>query len=159
MGLMFGDAWQRGCLMSPTEHFYRAARYGFIAFLAAGALVAVVFFTRGPDGQVHLVAWASLLRDGGLSSGVAHFLLWTVAMVFMGCCGGGTAWAFCHCIPARCPRCGGAAYWRAAGSWAYRCRECKYLDETGLPLTYTCTVNGNQVCTLTCIKPKSRSSK
>ena len=121
-----------GCMMSPTEHFYRAARYGFIAFLAAGALVAVVFFTRGPDGQVRLVAWASLLRDGGLSTGVAHFLLWTVAMVFMGCCGGGTAWAFCHCVPARCPRCGGPAYWQTVGSWAYRCRECNYLDETGL---------------------------
>src|SRR5262249_24205131 len=76
-----------GGLMSPTEPFYRGARFGVIGFLAAGALVAVVFFTRGPDGQVHLVAWASLLRDGGLSSGVAHFLLWAVAMVFMGCCG------------------------------------------------------------------------
>jgi len=65
--------------MSPTEHFYRAARYGFIAFLAAGTLVAVVFFTRGPDGQVHLVAWASLLREAGISAGVAHFLLWSVA--------------------------------------------------------------------------------
>ena len=106
-----------GCMMSPTEHFYRAARYGFIAFLAAGALVAVVFFTRRPDGRVHLVAWASLLRDGGLSTGVAHFLLWTVAMVFMGFCGGGTAWAFCHCVPARCPRCGGPAYWQTVGSW------------------------------------------
>ena len=121
-----------GCLMSPTEHFYRAARYGFIAFLAAGALVAVVFFTRRPDGRVHLVAWASLLREAGLSAGVAHFLLWTVAMVFMGCCGGGMAWAFCRCVPARCPRCGGAAYWQAVGSWAYRCRDCGHLHETGL---------------------------
>ena len=120
------------CLMSPTEHFYRAARYGFIAFLAAGALVAGAFFTRGPDRQFHLVGWASLLEDAGLSAGVAHCLLWAVAMVFMGFCGGGTAWAFCRYVPARCSRCGGAAYWQTVGSWAYRCRECKHLHETSL---------------------------
>ena len=118
--------------MSPTEHYYRASRYAFIAFLAAGALVGAVFFTRGPDGQVHLVEWATLLRDIGLSTAVAHFFLWAVAIVFMGCCGGVTAWAFCRCVPALCPRCGGAAYWRAEGIWAYRCRGCGHLHETGL---------------------------
>src|SRR5262249_61611664 len=99
----------RGWQMSPTEHYYRASRYAFVASLAAGALVAVIFFTRGPDGQVHLVGWATLLRDAGLSAGVAHFLLWAVAIVFVGCCGGGTALAFCRCVPARGPRCGGVA--------------------------------------------------
>jgi len=118
--------------MSPTEHYYRTSHYAFLAFLAAGALVGVVFFTHGSDGQVHLVGWAMLLRDAGLSAGVAHFLLWAVAIVFMGCCGGGTAWAYCRHVPARCPRCGGAAYWQAVGAWAYRCRECGHLHETGL---------------------------
>jgi hypothetical protein len=118
--------------MSPTEHYYRASRYAVIAFLAAGALVAVVFYTPGPEGQARLVGWASLLRDAGLAGGVAHFLLWAVAILFMGCCAAGTAWAFCHWVPARCPRCGGAAYWRAEGTWAYRCRECGHFHETGL---------------------------
>ena len=118
--------------MSPMEHYYRVGRYSLMAFLAAGALVAVVFLSRGPEGKVHLDGWAALLRDAGLSAGVAHFLLWAVAMVFMGCCAGGTAWAFCRCVPARCPRCGGAAYWQAVGSWAYRCRDCGHLHETGL---------------------------
>jgi hypothetical protein len=117
--------------MSPTEHYHRASRYAFISFLTAGALVAVIFLTRGPDGQVHLAGWAMLLQDGGLSLGVAHFLIWVVAIVFMGCCGGATAWVFCRCVPARCPRCGGAAYWRAEGTWAYRCRACRHLHETG----------------------------
>ena len=76
--------------MSPMEHYYRVGRYSLMAFLAAGALVAVVFLSRGPEGKVHLDGWAALLRDAGLSTGVAHFLLWAVAMVFMGCCAGGT---------------------------------------------------------------------
>src|SRR5262249_22161139 len=118
--------------MSPTEHYSRASRYAFLAFLVGAALVALVFFTRGPDGQVHLVEWAALLQHIGLSEGVAHFLLWAVAIVFMGCCGGGTAWVFCRFVPARCPRCGGAAYWRAEGTWAYRCSSCADLHETGL---------------------------
>ncbi|HKA06441.1 MAG TPA: hypothetical protein VKD71_04235 [Gemmataceae bacterium] len=118
--------------MSPTEHYYRACRYASIAFLAGAALVALVFFTRGPDGQFHLVEWATFLQHIGLSAGIADFLLWAVAIVFVGCCGGGTAWAFCRCVPARCPRCGGAAYWQAEGTWAYRCSVCAYLHETGL---------------------------
>jgi hypothetical protein len=118
--------------MSPTEHYFRANRYAFLAFLAAGALVAVVFLTRGPMGQVHLVEWATLLRDAGLAEGVAHFLLWAVALVCMGFCAAGTAWIFCRWVPARCSECGGPAYWRAEGSWAYRCRRCGHFHETGL---------------------------
>jgi hypothetical protein len=117
--------------MSPTDHYYRPSRYSYIAFLAAGALVGLVFFTRRPDGQVHLVGWATLLGDAVLSAGVAHFLLWTVAIGFMGCYAG-TAWAFCRCVPAQCPQCGGAAYWRAKGAWAYHCRGCGHLHETDL---------------------------
>jgi hypothetical protein len=118
--------------MSPTEHYYRASHYAFVAFLAAGALVAAAFCTRGPSGQFHLVEWSTFLGDTGLSAGVVHFLLWAAAILFMGCCAGGTAWAFCRCVPARCPRCGGAAYWRAEGTWAYRCSGCGHLHDTDI---------------------------
>jgi hypothetical protein len=118
--------------LSPTEHYHRTCRYALLAFLAAGALVAVVFLIPGAGGRAHLVEWATLLHDTGLPEGVSHFLLWAAGFVLMGGCAAATAWAFCRWVPVRCPKCGGAAYWRAEGSWAYRCRGCNHLHETGL---------------------------
>src|SRR5262245_60360877 len=118
--------------MSPTEHYKRATTVGWFMLLAAGILIAFAFFSRNADGQFHLVCWAESLDDAGLAQGVAHFLLWGLALAFMGGSFAVGMVVFCRMVPARCPRCGGAARWDSGDTVSYSCRACGHRHDTGI---------------------------
>jgi hypothetical protein len=118
--------------MSPMKHHAWACRLGLLAVLAGGALVAMAFFSRGFNGQFLLVQWAGLLSDAGLYRPLAHFILWALALAFLGFCFAAVMVAFCRYVPASCPQCGGAAYWQSEDTVAYVCRGCGHRHDTGI---------------------------
>ncbi|HMF14818.1 MAG TPA: hypothetical protein VKE94_21030 [Gemmataceae bacterium] len=118
--------------MEPLRHYKWAFRLGWFMLFAAGAVVALIFFGRGPDGQFHLVYWAGLLDDTGLHKHVAHFLLWFLALAFIGVCFAVTVGVVCRKVPARCLQCGGAAYWEGGERVAYVCRKCGHRHITDI---------------------------
>lgn len=116
--------------MSPQRHYTWAFRVGLIALLCGITLVGWGFFGRTPDGRFRLDALAEKIAAVGVPNGVAHFLLWMLAVTFIGACFGTAMASFCHMVSAECPACGGSARWDSVNSIAYQCGACGKRHDT-----------------------------